>query len=277
MARARKTKKRKRKVHWLSAKQVQESVQKNWGKIICTLAVLGIIIFMGISLNSFLFASEYFNVSEIEVVDKDPDKIDYPLARIDDDANIFRIDLEQVASSVEREYYDIQKAIVKRVLPNKLVIEVLRRRPIAQIKVVENRQSDNFEHFFLVNREAYILSDKGTRKQRKLPVIIGAELSAKEIEVGRNYPKPNLVYALDFLEELDNRGFLEQYNVNLIDITQPRSMSFFIDNLEVKIGNRNLKQKIENLSGVLASKDINYSKGYYIDMRFKDIVFGRNE
>ncbi len=277
MARARKTKKRKRKIHWLSAKQVQETVQKNWGKIICTLAVLGIIIFMGISLNSFLFASEYFNVSEIEVVDKNPDKIDYPLARIDDDANIFRIDLEQIAYNVEREYYDIQKAIVKRVLPNKLVIEVLRRRPIAQIKVGENRLSDEPEHFFSVNREAYVLSDIGKRRRRKLPVILGAELSAKEIEVGRDYPKPNLVYALDFLEELNDRGFLETYNVNLIDVTQPRSMSFFIDDLEVRIGNRNLKQKIENLSGVLANKDINYSEGYYIDMRFKDIVFGRNE
>ncbi|MFH1061613.1 MAG: FtsQ-type POTRA domain-containing protein [Candidatus Omnitrophota bacterium] len=277
MSRARKGKKRKHKIHWLSAKQAREAVKKNWGKIFGTFAILGLIGFMTISLNSFLFASDYFNVSEIEVLDKNPDKIDYPLARIDDQANIFRIDLGQIADNVEQEYYDIQKAIVKRVLPNKLVIEVLRRRPIAQIKVKENRQSEKTEHFFLVNKEAYILADIGSRKRKALPVILGAELSAQEIEVGRAYPKTNLVCALDFLEELNTSGFLERYDVTLVDVTQPRSMSFFIDNLEIKIGNRNLKQKIENLSGILANKEIDYSEGYYIDLRFKDIVFGRNE
>ncbi|MBU1044880.1 MAG: FtsQ-type POTRA domain-containing protein [Candidatus Omnitrophica bacterium] len=277
MSRKRKAKRRKQNIHWLSAKQVQETVQKNWGKIFCTLAVIGIIVFMGISLNTFLFASDFFNLSEIEVVDKNSEKIDYPLARIDDQANIFRIDLEQIASNVEREHYDIQKAIVKRVLPNKLIIEVLRRRPIAQIQINENPQTEELKHFFSVNKEGYILADIGKDKRKSLPVIVGTELFANEIEVGRAYPKTNLLCALDFLEELNNSGFLDKYNVTILDVSQPRIMSFFIDNLEVKIGNRNLKQKIENLSGILASKDINYSEGYYIDLRFKDIVFGRNE
>lgn len=277
MARSRKVKKRKKRIHWLSAKQVQEAVQKNWGQIFCTVIVIGMLVFLGLSLNSFLFASEYFNISEIEVVDNDPDKIDYPLARIDDDANIFKIDLEQIAYNIERREYDIQKAIVKRVMPNKLVIEVLRRRPIAQIKIGENIQSKKKNRFFAVNREAFILSDIGSRRRRALPVIIGSELSAADIEIGRSYPKTNLVCALNFLEDLDKIGFLDRYTVTMVNVNQPRSMSFYIDGLEVKIGNRNLKQKIENLSGVLEHKDIDYSEGYYIDMRFKDIVFGRNE
>lgn len=277
MVRARKGKKRKQLIHWLSAKQVHAAVQKNRVKIFCVFAILGLIGFMGIRVNSFLFASEYFNISEIEVVDKDPEKIDYPLARIKDKANIFRVNLTQIAENVEREYYDIQKATVKRVLPNKLVIEVLRRQPIAQIKIGNDQKSEKKDRFFLVNKEAYILLDIGNRKHKTLPIIIGSELSAGEIEVGRAYPKANLTFALDFLEDLNNIGFLDRYNVTMVDVTQPRSMVFFIDNLEVRIGNRNLKQKIENLSGILESKDINYSVGYYIDLRFKDIVFGRNE
>jgi cell division septal protein FtsQ len=277
MSRTRRLKKRKQRIHWLSAKQVRETVKKNWGKISGTFALIALIVLIGISLHSFLFASDYFNVSEIEVVDKNPDKIDYPLARINDQANIFRIDLTRIADNIEQEYYDIQKAIVKRVLPNKLVIEVLRRRAIAQIKVNENPRNEKTEHFFSVNKEAYILADIGSRQSKTLPVIVGTELSPKEIEVGRTYQKTNLVCALDFLEALNNSGFLEHYHVTQVDVSQPRSMSFFIDNLEIKIGNRNLKQKIENLSGILASKEINYSEGYYIDLRFKDIVFGRNE
>jgi cell division septal protein FtsQ len=275
MPRSRRRKPRKKKIHWLSAKQVKETVKKNWLQIFCTLAVIGVIVFLGMSLNSFLFASEYFNVNEIEVIDKDPDKLDYPLARIDDDANIFRIDLALISERIEREYYDIQKAIVKRVLPNKLVIEVLRRRPIAQIQVGQHRYAKKNSQFFTVNKEAYILSDIGKRKRRGLPVIMGTGLGASEIEVGRSYPKTNLICALDFLSEIEKTGFLKRYKVSRINVDQPRSMSFFINNLEVKIGNRNIQQKIENLIGILESKDIDYSKDYYIDLRFKDIVFGR--
>jgi POTRA domain, FtsQ-type len=277
MAKVRKGKKRKQLIHWLSAKQVHAAVQKNRGKIFCAFALLGFIGFLCFSLHSFLFASEYFNISEIEVIDKDPEKIDYPLARIKDKANIFRVNLAQIADNVEREYYDIQKATVKRVLPNKLVIEVLRRQPIAQIKIGNEQKSGKQDRFFLVNKEAYILLDIGNRKHKTLPIIIGSELTIGEIEVGRAYPKANLTFALNFLEDLNNIGFLDRYNVTMVDVTQPRSMVFFIENLEVRIGNRNLKQKIENLSGILESKDINYSEGYYIDLRFKDIVFGRNE
>ena len=277
MARTRRKGKRRKKIHWLSAKQVQDTVKKNWLQIFCTLAVLGGIVFLGISINSFLFASEFFSVSEIEVVDKDPNKIDYPLARIDNDANIFRIDLDKIADSIEHGNYDVQKAIVKRVLPNKLVIEVLRRRPIAQVQITTRKKSKNSYQYFAVNKDAYILSDLGTKKKKALPTITGIGLGLAEIEVGRDYQRENLSSALELLNEVENNRVLKNYNITRIDAADPRVMSFFINNLEVKIGNRNIKQKLENLTGVLASKEIDYSKDYYIDLRFKDIVFGKNQ
>lgn len=268
--------KRKKKTQILNVKQVTETVKRNGGKILFMIIGFALIAFFAVNINSFLFASVYFNVTDIEVIDSEQDKVDYPLARIKDNPNIFKINLSRIAEDIERHYHDIQKATVKRVLPNKLVIEILRRHPVAQLAISINRDNDHKNYIFTVNKEAYVLANIGTRPLKKLPVIYGSGLNIKEIQIGRSYLNTNTSYALSFLEELDLSGFRKHYPVTKIDVSQPRSMSFFINNtLEVKIGNRNWKEKIENLTSILQNMDIDYSEDYYIDLRFKDFVFGK--
>lgn len=269
-------KKRRKKINILNIKQATESIKKNWWGIILSMGGIALLVLLGFSLNSFLFASEYFNVTEIEVVDQEPDNLSYPLARIKDNPNIFKIDLEKIAYSIERDYSDIQKAIVKRVLPNKLAIEILRRRPVAQIALEDRTgKADKFD-FFTVNKDAYILSDLGNRAKRDLPVVYGVNIRSADIEIGHSYAQTNLMYAVSFIKEFYIGQFQNQYQITKIDVSQPRSMSFFIkDKLEVKIGDRNWKEKIENLGGILENMDIDYSQEYYVDLRFKDFVFGK--
>jgi len=277
MARRKKRKKNK-KIHILSAKQVGDAVKRNWARIVLTIGCLAILTFVGFSFTSFLAASEYFNISEIEVVDSDPEKVDYPLARINDETNIFNIDLKGIAENIEREYYDIQQATVKRVLPNKLVIEVLRRRPVAQIAVGINRKSRKKHYMFLVNKDAYIISNLGTRAKRGLPVIYGAGLSVDSIEIGHINLTPRLRCALEFLQKLKESGFDKKHKITRLDVYDVRSMAFFIgDTLEVKIGDRKWDERLANLGGILQNMDINYSEEYYVDVRFKDFVFGKKE
>jgi len=268
--------KRKKKLKIFNVKQAKQSIKKNWWGIVLSLGGIALLVLLGFSLNSFLFASDYFNVTEIEVIDQEPDNLSYPLARIKDNPNIFKIDLEKIAYNIERDYSDIQKAIVNRVLPNKLVIEILRRRPVAQIALIEDSLKNHDFDFFTVNKDGYILADIGRRAKRNLPVIYGVNIKAENVEIGRSYTHTNLIYAISFMEELKKTKFQDQYRISKIDVSQPRSMSFFIgDKLEVKIGDRNWKEKIENLGGILENMDIDYSQEYYVDLRFKDLVFGK--
>ncbi|MBU4304272.1 MAG: cell division protein FtsQ/DivIB [Candidatus Omnitrophica bacterium] len=270
--------KQRKRIHMLSARQVVDTVKKNKTRILFVLTVAGLIAFVSVNMNSFIFASKYFNISEIEVVDKAADKIDYPLARIVDNPNIFKVDLNQIAEGIERDYHYIQKAIVKRVLPNKLVIEILRRTPIAQMAVAVNRDANAKQYYFTVNKDGYVLANVGTSPKKGLPVIYGTGLSVNTIEIGSMYSKSNLGCALSFLAILQESAFMPRYAVTKIDVAEPRSMSFFInDTLEVKIGNRKWKEKIENLAGMLQNKSIDYSQDYYIDLRFKDFVFGKKD
>ncbi len=273
----RRKRRKKKKIHKFNVKEVGESFKKSWGQIFLIVLGLSVTVFLVMGMKSFLLASDYFNVTEIEVVDQEPDVVEYSLARIKDNPNIFRIDLERIADNIEDEHSDIQKAIVKRVLPNKLVVEVLRRRPVAQIAVGLSPKSTKAEYFFTVNKDAYILSELGRRKARRLPVIYGCALVSSEIETGHSYAHSKLKYALDFLKLLDESGFSHEYKITKIDVSDPRSMMFYIkDKLEVRIGNRKWKEKIENLAGILKNMDIDYRQEYYVDLRFKDFVFGKN-
>ena len=281
MGRARKTLKLKRtrkRVNIFNFQNIKLAVQKNSMRI--SLGIIGLVFFVWISINirSFLFASEYFNVNEIEIIDKYSDAIDYPLARIKKNPNIFKVDLGGISQNLERENSHIQKAIVKRILPNKLLIEVLWRTPIAQLAIPANNSSSDKYFFYSVNNDSYILANWGIRRKKGFPVIVGTGLNIKDIEIGRGYEKLRIGNAVGLLNELKNSGFLNQYKVTKIDVSEVRSMSFLINGkLEVKIGDRKWDSKIESLQGVLQNKNIDYKQHNYIDLRFKEIVFGKQE
>ena len=276
MFKPRNKRKKKRKTHKFRVKDVQPTVKKNWGPILLAIISVAVSVIMGMGMKSFLFASEYFNVTEIEVVDQELDVEGSIFAHIEDNPNIFKLDMDMIADNIEYKNSEIQKAIVKRQLPNKLVVEVLFRRPVAQIALGEARQNYEEEKFFTVNKDGYILSELGRRPSRRLPVIYGCDLSIPEIETGHSYINSYLKYALNFLKLLNESGFSKGYQITKIDVTDPRSMIFYIkDTLEVRIGDRKWKEKIENLGGILNNMDIDYRHEYYIDLRFKDFVFGK--
>ncbi len=276
MFKPKKKRRKKSKAHIFSVKNVQENLKKSWGHILLVIICVAVLAILGMGMKSFLFDSEYFNVTEIEVVDQEVDVEGSIFAHIQENPNIFKLDLEKIADNIECKNSDIQKAIVKRQLPNKLVVEVLFRRPVAQIALGAARENYEEEKFFTVNKDGYILSELGRRPSKRLPIIYGCDLSIPEIETGHSYANSYLKYALDFLNWLDQSGFSKTYQITKIDVTEPRSMMFYIkDNLEVRIGNRKWKEKIENLAGILNNMDIDYRQEYYVDLRFKDFVFGK--
>ncbi|RKY37778.1 MAG: hypothetical protein DRP78_00055 [Candidatus Omnitrophota bacterium] len=263
----------RKKIHRLRAKSVISSGKKYWPSILSWGLGLGTIVFLLININSFIFASPYFTISEINIQDNYSHKINYPISCLEGNLNIFKLDLKAVARDIEGKYPNIQKAIVKRVLPEQLVIEILRRSPVAQIEIKENTGTT---HFFSINDEGYVLVDLGEKQNKKMPVICGIGLTFDDIVIGHCYSKANLQCGLSFIKELRQSGFLKHYRVTKIDVSNPRNLFFFIDDaLEIKIGNRKWQDKIKNLGGILESMDIDYSQQYYLDLRFKDFVFGR--
>ncbi|MFH2137009.1 MAG: FtsQ-type POTRA domain-containing protein [Candidatus Omnitrophota bacterium] len=276
MARSRgKRGRNKKNIHLFNVKKIKMAIQKNGFHLLFGVLGVAFAVFIIINMRSFIFASEHFKVYEIEIIDKYPEKVSYPLSKVNGQ-NIFEVDLNKVAQDIERRYPYIQKVIVQRILPNKLLIEVLRRSPIAQIAINQGQNKNGGYCFFSVNDDAYILADLGAQPKQRLPIIYGTGLNLNDVEIGKSYKKSNLECAVSFLDALGENGFLKRYLVTKIDVTEMPNLSFYIDNrLEVRIGNRNWKRRIETLCGVLEDEEIDSSQDYYIDVRFKDIVFGK--
>ncbi|MBU0634156.1 MAG: cell division protein FtsQ/DivIB [Candidatus Omnitrophica bacterium] len=265
------------KIKILKAKDISAAVKTHKGRIVISVVCIVASSIFILNLRSFILASEHFVVKEIEIIDKKKNNIDYPLNRIGNALNIFKVNLNKISRNLEYEYPDIQKAIVKRILPNKLIIEVLRRRPVAQIRVEGERKGQE-ERYFLLNENGYVLADLGPFSEEFIPVVVGQNIKLNDIEIGRPCQNSSLKLALSFLRETKKTRLEEKCIITKIDASVPRCLSFYLDNkLEVRISERDWPQKIERLLGMLPNLDMEYSQDYYIDLRFKDFVFGKKQ
>ncbi len=127
--------------------------------------VLPIIIFL-LAVGAFLLLrnSRYFNLESVEVIDRihSTDLRADRLRETYKGRNIFDIDISSLSYRIESEYPSIKKAIVKRILPNRLEINILGRTPIAKIKA---------RGYYPVDKTGMILSPD--IKSGKLPIIMG--------------------------------------------------------------------------------------------------------
>lgn len=263
------------KIKIFKVKDISAAVKTHKGRIVILVLCLVSGSIFALNLRSFIFASEYFVVKEIEIIDKKENNVEYPRHRIGGALNIFKVNLNKISRDLECEYPDIQKAIVKRILPSKIIIEVLRRRPVAQMRVGREGKGQEKKYFSL-NEDGYVLADLGLFPQEFIPVVVGQNIKLNDIEIGRSYQNSSLKIALSFLKEVKKTRLEESCVITKIDASNSRCLSFYLDDkLEVRIGERDWPKKIERLLGMLPNLDTEYSQDYYLDLRFKDFVFGK--
>ena len=251
-----------------------KSVRQNSLTLLAS-GILGVaLVALGISVHSFIFASEYFLVRDIEVVDRNPQKIDHSLARLRQAPdNIFALDLHGIQRRLEQSYPEIQTVRVSRVLPNKLVLEVIHRRPVAQIELVSRAGESRV--YYSVNEEGYVLALCGSEPRRNLPVITGVNMRPQEVEIGRCYERSPIETALALRRQLLARGIWQKYTVTRIDVTHPRSIVFVIDNrVEVRLGAADSDARLDQLTGILQSAALDRTQSTFVDLRFKDVIIG---
>ena len=180
--------------------------------------------------------------------------------------NIFSVDLKAIADKVHARYADAKDVRVRRILPDKLSIDIYLRRPIALV---------NDGKYYPVDRDGVILPNANASLWQKLPIITGVNL--REVDkVGRRCESQGLNAALVLLKEMHGSRILAEYTVTNIDVSDPKNVSFFLeDGLEVKIGHEDFKERLRTLYETLKNPKLIVSRIKYIDLRFKDIVIGQ--
>lgn len=231
----------------------------------------------------FMTTSDYFKVKNIIAKDLNPDDFSYLIGK-----NVFSVDLRRESRHILQFYPDSSRIILVRVLPDRLFVGSLKRRPIAVVKL--NR-------YFSLDSNGTFFYTQSKPEEQRLPLVLGLEKKIENPLPGRRYNVRELSFVVNLLKEIRKSRELKNYIIKKIDVTNPNDTSisilYFLEpvtsqgtspavgtvaplTLEVKIGQDNIKEKIAILSGVIAQTRDDLASIQYIDLRFKDPVIKFN-
>lgn len=252
-----------------SRKKIKKEIKMQDGKktlvkkFLRIAAVVAIIAAAGFAVRN----SRYFKLDSIEVTDISHAatglETDYSL-QTNKGRNIFDIDIAALASRIENAYPAIKKTIVKRILPNRLEIDVIPRIPVAKIK--------DRHGYFPVDRTGMVLSPD--MKSGRLPVIIGFSLWRRP-NAGERLKNEQMENAFRLIDAASETSVSQDYIITTIDASNYRNLSLYLDNgIEAKIGGEDFLGRLKKLKEILADPDLDKANIRYIDLRFEDAVIG---
>jgi len=208
---------------------------------------------------SFLLHFSGFRISKVSIVDADGRALrnSEGIFRLDSDYNLFNFAMERAVGDILARHPELADVSIRKQFPNKLLIVVKAREPVAVI--VSSPDSS------LVDEEGFILPFKPTHRQ--LPKIIG--IHSKQIQLFVKSHSLRLKKALDLLKELKKAKIYPEYKVSRIDVREYSNIVFqFKNRIEVKMGQSAFKKKVALLGRILAQLKATDTVPKYIDMRF---------
>jgi len=218
--------------------------------------LLVILLFSGYEIYNFLIHSPYFRIEEIKIEgNQDIDRKDIlSLLEIKKGENIFRVKLKRATRGL-RSLKEIKEIDIHRDFPDKIVIKITERVPIAELDGGDNGRSNKVE---LIDKEGITFLGKA----RNMPKILGAKDSLKRREVA------------DFLANLMAVDSQFYKKISYIDGNNPRNIKLKIAQALLIWGpvgketESQLEKKLAYLNLVLKDLLKNNRTFKYLDLRF---------
>ena len=248
--------------------------------LIIFLAVIFLAIFLLIGyIWKTLTTSDFFNVKQVAVRNSDA-SFDYLKGK-----NIFSLDLERQARSIVSLCPDCRMVRLSRILPDCIVVDFLKRQPVALIKFYKN---------FAVDEQGVLFYPPINIDESDLPIINGLETKIFAPRPGIRYKRSELDLALNIIKEIKANKAFKGFTLIKIDVVNPQSAGFFIllpkqsanytlstlqsewVGFEVRIGEGNIKQKLMILNGLIMQARKDWGNIKYIDLRFKEPLIKLN-
>lgn len=196
--------------------------------------------------------------------------------------NIFSVDLELESRYAWRRYPVYKKIRLIRMLPDRIFVDFVSRRPLALVKLNAK--------YFSVDDDA-ILFDAGLILKpadpawQVLPVISGLGPKIPNPKSACKYYVPELDFGLQVIREAGkNKGF-KDYRIISLDLSSPDSavMLLTLPSLanagivEVKLGREDIISRLRILEGLLYQFKKDWNSIKYIDLRFREPAIKFND
>jgi cell division protein FtsQ len=211
--------------------------------LVTVLAVVGGVTFGTKSaLDALFFKNPDYRVKTIEIV-SDGNLTRETILRacnLNEGMNIFSVSLPQVRDNLGG-LPQVEDSRVERILPDRLVIKVQERRPVAWVVPPEtNLASFHFENAYLIDRRGVLLKTKSLAPEYVgLPAISGVKTS--NYSPGQALDQDEVRAALDLIR-INSEILQTRFQIRSIDVSkgyclvatdrQKASVTFNLDNLE---------------------------------------------
>jgi len=214
----------------------------------CVIIVSALLIFT----YNFIVVSPYFQLRETVVkgAERIPREEILHLAEIKPDQNILTVNLKAMARRIQGNVW-IKDVSIKRDLPNKLIVEVRERKPVALLK--------KDDAFYYIERDGIIFTRLEKEQRTDLPILTGF---CRKGEDNRD----RIRKSIDLLEYLS--GYEEIPGLkNVSEIYDDRvfGLSLFTESgLCLLLGFDDFERKLQRLKPILADLGRRETRGFLI-------------
>ena len=223
-----------------------------------------------------LSTADYFQVRDVTVNQVSNIDLSYLKGK-----NIFRLNLPGESANIARFCPDCSRVRLARIIPNRIFVEFIKRRPIALIKLYR---------YFAVDADGVIFYSSLQPQDSGLPVILGLETKIFGPKVGNRYDNKELSVALLILKEAGKNRLFRDYKIQKVNVTGIDNITIQIpilqgqdtyanwktpdkeEFLEIKIGQGDIGDKVAIMAGLINQEKRNLNNIKYIDLRFKEPV-----
>ncbi len=235
--------------------------------IITVVLFVTIVVLLILGLKSYIDNSSYFKIKKVILNGLDDKKVAQDISKRFLYDNIFNLDLQKIKENLKisnPQFHDVE---VIRSFPGQLTINVVVRKPVAQIKQRE---------YFLVDNEGVIVSDK-SKSPFEGAVIISGLKSISDLSFGVKINLDNLRSGISLAKELKDINkvlisSIPNLATNKIEIDVSKHPSIFVSyqDLELRFYSDNLAMGLRSLNKMLPSLKSKIEQVEYIDLRFAE-------
>ena len=193
-----------------------------------------------------LLGDPYFRVREVEV--EGGQKVNketlLSLAAVEGMPNLFSVNLKEVVRGLESHPW-IDQVRVRKVFPNKILIQIEEKKPMAIIQL---------EELYYIDIKGEIFSPVRNRDEYNYPYLTG--LTRQGLEKDPAEAKGLIMKALDLLRMIDQEKVLPLKEISEIHMEKTFGIQCFTktEGVEVKMGWENFREKLRRL--FLISSDL---------------------
>lgn len=230
---------------------------KHLGIGVLCVFLLAVLIYSG----SLIYHSGFFKVTRINTnVALEPALKNYILNK-----SLFKLDIKKIYAFIYARHPEYKKIQVLKEFPSSLRINIIKRKPFAQLYL---------KNFYVVDREGVVVDVSESSSFPQLVIVDMGPLGAN-LSKGTCITDKRLELAFRLIGVMKTRKFLNKFSIKSVNVAFPESTYFIANDTRIVIGNSDFERKLyilENLLNEKLSGDIGTVE--YIDLRYKKAYVG---